>query len=92
MACSDWELLPLAVLAAPRPGRAAAGEPVRHRWRRLRHPADLAVLVVREDAYAVADASPFFTSDRTAVRATMRLGFGFPHESAVVRIRRAAAV
>ncbi len=55
-------------------------------------PEDRCVLVVREDADVVADASPFFTSDRTAVRATMRVGFGFPHQAAVVRIRRAAAV
>jgi HK97 family phage major capsid protein len=53
-------------------------------------PEDRCVMVVREDADVVADGSPFFTSDRTAVRATMRVGFGFPHEAAVVRIRRAA--
>lgn len=54
-------------------------------------PVGLAVLVLRKDVDVVADTSPFFTSDRTAVRATMRLAFGFPNEPAVVRVTRAAA-
>jgi hypothetical protein len=54
-------------------------------------PAERVLLVVRDDADVVAGASPFFTSDRTAVRAT-RVGFGFPDAAAIVRIRRAAAV
>lgn len=47
-----------------------------------------ALLVVRDDAEVVADRSVFFTSDRVAVRATMRVGFGFPHAAAVVKIVR----
>lgn len=35
--------------------------------------------VVRRDAEVKADRSVFFTSDRVAVRATCRTGFGFPH-------------
>lgn len=51
----------------------------------------LAVLVVRRDATVVADSSPYFSSDRTAVRCVARVGFGFPQEAGLVRIRRAAA-
>lgn len=32
------------------------------------------------------DRSAFFTSDRIAVRVTVRVGFGFPHEEAVVAV------
>lgn len=32
------------------------------------------------------DRSAYFTSDRTAVRATMRVGFAFPHEAAVQKV------
>ncbi len=45
-----------------------------------------AYVVVRPDAQVSVDASPFFTSDRTAVRAVMRVGLGWPHPAAVVRI------
>jgi HK97 family phage major capsid protein len=47
--------------------------------------------VVRRDAEVQADRSVFFTSDRVAVRATCRIGFGFPHTAALVRIRLAAS-
>lgn len=43
-------------------------------------------LVIREDATVEVDASPFFTSDRTAVRAVERVGFAFPHAASVVKI------
>jgi HK97 family phage major capsid protein len=46
--------------------------------------------VVRRDAEVKADRSVFFTSDRVAVRATCRIGFGFPHTAALIRIRLAA--
>lgn len=46
--------------------------------------------VVRRNAEIVADASPFFTSDRVAVRATMRAAFGLVHTASVVRVRLAA--
>lgn len=49
-------------------------------------PQSRAYLVIREDAQVEADPSPFFTSDRTAVRGKMRVGFAFPHEIAVVKI------
>ncbi len=42
--------------------------------------------VVREDIVVDSDASPFYTSDRVAVRAIMRVGFGFPHPASVVKV------
>ena len=49
------------------------------------------VVVIREPAEIETDSSPFFTSDRVAVRAILRVGFGFPHEAAVVKITLSAA-
>lgn len=46
-------------------------------------------LVVREDSTVIADSSVFFTSDRVAVRGTMRVGFAFPHAASIVRIATA---
>jgi HK97 family phage major capsid protein len=43
-------------------------------------------VVLRQDATVDIDPSPFFTSDRTAVRGIMRVGIGWPHPAAVVRI------
>lgn len=43
-------------------------------------------VVVRSDARIDVDKSVYFTSDRVAVRATMRVGFGFPHPAAVVKV------
>ena len=51
--------------------------------------ADRAIMVVRSDASVVVDASVFFTSDRVAVRGTLRVGFGFPHPAAFVKITTA---
>ncbi|WP_448620515.1 hypothetical protein [Geodermatophilus sp. URMC 65] len=48
------------------------------------------VTVVSREADVQADSSVYFTSDRIAVRATMRVGFGFVHPRALVRIRLAA--
>lgn len=47
---------------------------------------DRSLLVVREDAEVTSDASVFYTSDRVAVRAIARLGFGWPHAAAVVKV------
>lgn len=49
-------------------------------------PANAANLVIRDTAEVVADNSVFFTSDRVAIRATMRVGFGFVFEESIVRI------
>lgn len=43
-------------------------------------------LVVRQEAEVVADESVFFTSDRVAIRATMRVGFAFTFEPAIVKV------
>jgi HK97 family phage major capsid protein len=42
--------------------------------------------VVRENAEVEADRSVFFTSDRVAIRAIVRQGFGFPNPPAIVKI------
>lgn len=49
-------------------------------------PRDRVLFGVRQDAEVVADPSVFFTSDRVAVRATMRCAFAFPHPEAVIRL------
>ncbi len=43
-------------------------------------------LVVRDDATVESDRSVFFTSDRVAVKATMRAGPGFVHPASVVKV------
>jgi HK97 family phage major capsid protein len=42
--------------------------------------------VIRQDAVVESDRSVFFTSDRVAVRAITRVGFGFPNPAAIVKI------
>lgn len=54
-------------------------------------PTMAANLVIRQDANVVADTSAFFTSDRTAIRATMRVGFGIVAPDAIVKITLAGA-
>lgn len=49
-------------------------------------PRDRVHLVVRAGATVETDSSVFFTSDRVAVKATMRVGWGFPHAAALVKI------
>jgi HK97 family phage major capsid protein len=48
-------------------------------------------VIMREDVSVTTDASVFFTSDRVAVRATMRVGFGFPTPKAIAKIALAAS-
>jgi len=45
-----------------------------------------AVMVRRQLVELAVDRSAYFTSDRTAIRATMRLGFGFPQPDAIQKI------
>lgn len=52
-------------------------------------PADRVFVIIRNDVDLQVDSSPYFSSDRTAVRATMRVGFAFPHPLAIVRITEA---
>lgn len=48
-----------------------------------------AVVVRRNDVDLQIDKSAYFTSDRTAIRAIMRVGFGFPHAAAIQKIKLA---
>ncbi|SDD18409.1 phage major capsid protein [Actinokineospora iranica] len=50
-------------------------------------PRDRVHLVRREAVELAVDHSAYFTSDRVALRATMRVGFGFPHQTAIIRIK-----
>ena len=43
-------------------------------------------VVIREDSTVDADSSAFYTSDRVAVRAIMRVGFGYAHAASVVNV------
>lgn len=49
-------------------------------------PRDRVFLVIRNNVKVDVDASAYFTSDQIGVRATMRVGFGFVHPAAVVKI------
>lgn len=42
--------------------------------------------VIRLPATVVTDSSAYFSSDRTGVRSTVRIGYGFPHQEAIVKI------
>lgn len=44
------------------------------------------VTVMRDDVTLDVDRSAYFTSDRIAIRATMRIGFGYPHPASIVKI------
>lgn len=55
-------------------------------------PKDSVRVGVRQDAQVDVDHSAFFTSDRVAVRGTMRVAFGFGHPKAVVQIVRPGAL
>ena len=52
-------------------------------------PQQHSMFVLRQDASVVTDGSVMFTSDRTAIRATLRVGFGFTYPLAVVKITKA---
>ena len=49
-------------------------------------PKQFGYFVIRQVAVVESDRSVFFTSDRVAVRAITRVGFGFPNPAAVVKI------
>jgi HK97 family phage major capsid protein len=49
-------------------------------------PRDFCYFVIRTGAEILADRSVFFTSDRIALRATMRVGFGFPNPASIAKI------
>lgn len=54
-------------------------------------PQAVSFVVVRKDVEVVVDTSAFFTSDRVAIRAVARIGFGFPHPLAMVKVNKTAA-
>jgi HK97 family phage major capsid protein len=43
-------------------------------------------VVLRNGTTVVADNSAYFSSDRVGIRATLRVGFAFPHPAAIIRI------
>jgi len=49
-------------------------------------PRDAVMIVQREGTEVVTDSSVYFTSDRVAVRATMRVGFGFVNPPAISKL------
>lgn len=51
---------------------------------------DRSVVVLRSDSRIDVDGSAFFSSDRVAVRGTLRAAFGFPHPAGIVRITATA--
>ncbi|BDX32477.1 hypothetical protein TUM20985_30240 [Mycobacterium antarcticum] len=44
------------------------------------------LVVIREDVETEVSDQVYFTSDRVAVKTTMRVGWGWPHPGAVVKI------
>ncbi|ELR85689.1 MULTISPECIES: phage major capsid protein [Mycobacterium] len=54
-------------------------------------PKALTYMVIRQAAEVTSDASVYFTSDRVAVRAIVRVGYGFPAPLAIVKINTSAA-
>ena len=49
-------------------------------------PSVRAFVVIRSDATLAVDPSAYFSSDRTGVRCTLRVGFGFPHQAGIVKV------
>jgi HK97 family phage major capsid protein len=49
-------------------------------------PRSKAFVVIRSGTTLVTDSSAYFSSDRTAVRCTMRVGFAWPHAAGVVKV------
>lgn len=49
-------------------------------------PRDKCFVVIRQDAEVIADGSAYFSSDRTGIRCVLRVGIGFPHQQAAVKV------
>jgi HK97 family phage major capsid protein len=49
-------------------------------------PRSKAFVVLRTDPQVVADTSAYFSSDRTGIRCVLRVGFGFPHQEAIIKV------
>lgn len=54
-------------------------------------PAARVTTVIRQDSQVETSSDAFFSSDRLAVRAIMRIAFGFGHPAAIVKINEAEA-
>lgn len=54
-------------------------------------PQDRAIVVIRESTTVETDSSVYFTSDRVAVKATMRVGYLFPHPAAIIKVQLGTA-
>jgi len=52
-------------------------------------PAEHVLFVVRADATVVSDSSVMFTSDRVAIRCTMRVSYAFTQPLAITKITKA---
>ena len=48
--------------------------------------ADRVMVVMRDDVRLEVSREAYFSSDRVAVKATMRVGFAYPHPAAVVKV------
>jgi len=44
-------------------------------------------VAIRTNASVEADRSAYFSSDQTALRAIVRVGFGFSYEEAVIKVK-----
>ena len=49
-------------------------------------PKNKTFIVMRNDPEVVADKSAYFSSDRTGIRYVLRVGIGFPHQEAIVKV------
>lgn len=49
-------------------------------------PQDVCHLVIVQDAEVISDSSAYFTTDMTAIRAKMRVGYGFTMPKAIIRV------
>lgn len=47
---------------------------------------DKAFVVLRTNPKVIAHSSAYFSSDRTAIRYILRVGFGLPHQQAITRV------
>ena len=52
-------------------------------------PKQHSLFVIGQDASVVTDSSVYFTSDRVAIRATLRVPFGFPCQLAITKVTKA---
>lgn len=77
---------PHSAVEASHSGRAAVRLLGCDAGHRVGHPRVRAILVRRNDVDLAVDRSAYFTSDRTAIRATMRVSFAFPHAAAIQKI------